>query len=210
MIEFRKTNNHHADVINYFIEKHNYKSYLEIGTWYGNTFNKIVGVDVKHGIEPNPNSDCDLTHEMTSDQFFREIDQDYKYDVIYVDGLHESYQVDKDLKNSIMHLSDDGMIFLDDIWPPDISWQITPRVKKSPGWCGDVWKSYVKLRCTRSDLRMIAFQADKNKWSRISIIRHGNQETIKDPIEQCLDYEYFDQNRERLLNIVLIKEALAL
>jgi len=205
-----KTDNPHAGLINYFIKKHDYKSYLEIGASSGNTYNQITKIEVKHGIEPRPNPRCESTHNMTSDQFFELLEPNYNYDVIYVDGLHESHQVDKDLKNAIEHLSQDGMIFLDDIWPPNYEWQVTPRVKRSPGWCGDVWKSYVKLRCTRSDLRMIAFQADKNKWSRISIIRHGNQETIKDPIEQCLDYEYFDQNRERLLNIVLIEEALAL
>jgi len=36
------------------------------------------------------------------------------------------------------------------------------------------------------------------------------QETIKDPINKCLDYEYFDKNRERLLNIIPLEEALKL
>jgi len=210
MIEYLKTGNQHADVINYFIEKHDYKSYLEIGNWEGNTYNKIIGIDIKHGIEPRPTGRCEVTHKMTSDEFFESIDSSIKYDVIYVDGLHESHQVDKDLESSIKHLSDNGMIFLDDIWPRSREWQEVPRRKKTPGWSGDVWKSYVKLRCTRSDLTMVAFRPDESKWSRMSIIKHGNQETLKESLEKCLDYNYFDENRERLLNIIPIKKILEL
>ena len=208
MANFRKTDNPHADVINYFIEKHNYNSYLEIGASSGNTYKKIVGVDIKHGVDPIRHHGCRITHNMVSDRFFRLLDTNIKYDVIYVDGLHESHQVDRDLINALKHLSENGMIFLDDIAPVNHEWQVTPRIKRTVGWNGDVWKSYIKLRCTRPDLSMIAFWPDETTHSRMSIIRYGTQETIKDPIEQCLNYEYFDQNRERLLNIIPLKEAL--
>ena len=61
---------------------------------------------------------------MTSDEFFdflRTNEFDRKYDVIFIDGLHKSYQVKKDILNSLQFLNPKGYIVLHDCNPPT-SW----------------------------------------------------------------------------------------
>ena len=57
-----------TSVIRYFIQKYNYKSYLEIGIANPKrNFNRII-CDEKDGIDPEGN----CNYKMTSDQFFKE------------------------------------------------------------------------------------------------------------------------------------------
>ena len=53
--------------------------------------------------------------ETTSDNFFEiKSDKEETYDIIYVDGSHESYQVSKDTENSFNKLKSKGFIIFDD------------------------------------------------------------------------------------------------
>lgn len=78
--------------------------------------------------------------------------------------------------------------------------QIVPRQQKV--WTGDVWKTWVKLRGTRPDLKMYVVDAD----SGCGIIRRGTQETIKLP--ENLTYEALDKNRKKFLNLVDVNSFL--
>lgn len=54
-------------------------------------------------------------HEMTSDIFFfKTKDTNETYDIIYIDGSHESEQVLKDAENSFKKLNKNGLIIFDD------------------------------------------------------------------------------------------------
>lgn len=124
------------DLINYLIEKKGYKSYLEIGCQHNSTFNRInidkVGVDPQHG----------GTLRMTSDEFFNVNVQ--IFDIIFIDGLHISTQVEKDIKNSLKVLSKNGVIVVHDCNP---STKEAQEIKICKGaWNGDVWKGFVKFR----------------------------------------------------------------
>ncbi len=71
-------------LINHLIEKKHYRDYLEIGVQNSkNNFNKVI-VPHKEGVDPN----VDCTYRMTSDEFFKTIPKDKKYDIIFIDGLH--------------------------------------------------------------------------------------------------------------------------
>lgn len=138
-----ETNEHilnRADMINMIAKKINAKSYLEIGVQTGKTY-RAVEVRDKTGVDPDPIWK-DPTHLMTSDQFFDQIDGDY--DIIFVDGLHHSEQVYKDIENAITRLRDGGVILVDDVAPLKRSWQT--REPSDVHWCGDVWRGWLETR----------------------------------------------------------------
>ena len=116
--------------------------YLEIGSWEGNSalfiltnFNvkNVVCVDIwedinfkdiqksnyenyKKNIEEFLNKV--KTYKGTSDSFF--LNQRENFDVIYIDGSHETDQVYKDIKNSWKVLNNKGVLICDDYFYGDI------------------------------------------------------------------------------------------
>lgn len=185
-----------ADIIQYLIDKKGFKSYLEIGYRTGTTFNKIK-CKIKDSIDPNSKA----KYNMTSDDFFSKINPNKKYDIIFIDGLHIEDQVDRDIQNSLKHLSPSGIIVMHDCNPPTRKHQAVPRLQKV--WNGTVWKSFVKLRCTESNLFMCVINAD---WG-CGIIKRGKQGVYnKVSLNECLKYEYFNKHKKELLNLISIEE----
>lgn len=131
------------DIINYYIQKYNFKTFLEIGHANGEGFNNVV-CELKESIDPDVS--CNATYQITSDEFFEKYDK--KYDIIFIDGLHECSQVDRDIKNSLKHLNNAGVIVMHDCHPDSESCQRKDFVSHQNGenWTGDTWKAYVKNR----------------------------------------------------------------
>ena len=125
------------DIINKIIKKKEYASYLEIGCFKDETFNKI---NIKKKIGVDPISGGNL--RMTSDLFF--LENKNKFDIIFIDGLHVYEQVIKDIFNSIKILNPDGIILIHDCLPRKL-WYQTPT-RMSDTWNGDVWKAIVECR----------------------------------------------------------------
>jgi hypothetical protein len=121
------------------MKKFKYQSYLEIGCANDHNFNQI-SASIKVGVEPHPAHGG--THRMTSDEFFETNQQ--KFDLIFIDGLHISEQVDKDIVNSVKWLSDNGTIVMHDCNPAVEEAQRQYVVISD--WNGDSWKSFVKVR----------------------------------------------------------------
>ena len=90
------------DLTNYLIEQYNFVDYLEIGVAFGKCV-RNVKVKNKDAVDPvvEVNVRCpEINYEMTSNEFFAlEKIQNKKYDVIFIDGLHETTQVDIDIQN---------------------------------------------------------------------------------------------------------------
>lgn len=103
-----------TDIINKFINKRNYKTYLEIGVLDCVNFNNII-VDEKIGIDPEPKVLNENIIKITSDNFFKELSDDIKFDIIFIDGDHTYEQVIKDIQNSLKHLSVNGIIIMHDV-----------------------------------------------------------------------------------------------
>ena len=149
--------------INYLIKTNNFTKYLEIGVDdpAGN-FDKII-CKHKHSVDPCIEFDTeDVTYKKTSDEFFDLLDnnkldlpKDYKWDVIFIDGLHQANQVERDFDNALKHLSDTGFILMHDTNPPTL-WHGREDYKLPNGclapWNGTVWKCVYKLNATRKDL----------------------------------------------------------
>ena len=76
------------DLLNCYISHYGFKSLLEIGHDKGEAFRQFR-VEEKQSVDPNPRTHA--TWIMTSDDFFGKCQR--KYDIIFVDGLHEHNQV---------------------------------------------------------------------------------------------------------------------
>lgn len=114
-------------------------NYLEIGVCKNEVFNSIpLSMKNKFGVDPNEGG----THRMTSDNFFK-INKK-KFDVIFIDGLHEYEQCKKDCLNSIKFLNKNGIILFHDFLPRNSFEEHVPR--KQITWTGDVWKVAVELQ----------------------------------------------------------------
>jgi hypothetical protein len=176
-------------ILNSLIDKTKAKKYLEIGVSAGDNFRDIL-CQYKIGVDPEPYSPATL--HLTSDEFF-----DFNketFDIIFVDGLHISEQVSKDIENSLSILNDGGYIVAHDLHPWSEEAQIVPY--RGGAWTGDCWKSFVKLRQTRSDLEMFVIDVDCG----CGVIRKGSQVPI---IIDCeLNYENFEKNKKEWLNLV--------
>ena len=125
------------DLIQEIIKKNNFSYYLEIGCDDDELFSKIK-IKNKIGVDPMDGG----THRMTSDDFFK--DNQKRFDIIFIDGLHEYTQVLRDIKNSIKYLNEDGVILIHDCLPSKIWHQTIPQTHSS--WNGDVWKAIVEFR----------------------------------------------------------------
>ena len=129
---------------------YNHFSYLEIGSFEGNSAifvannfpnSEIHCIDNWIGteeykdlhflnIEKNFNKNIELfknikKYKMTSDNFF--LENNKKFDVIYIDGYHKGYQVLKDFKNSWKILKKNGVLIFD-----DFIWKFFEKIEDNP------------------------------------------------------------------------------
>ena len=145
-----------ASRLNKLSEINDSRTYLEIGVAQGGT---LEAIEVEHriGVDPTPNFDTEHLPERlafyrtTSDVFFSSLDPDTKFDLIFLDGLHEFKQTYRDLVNAFEHLSKNGVCLIDDTVPFDAiaalpSHKDSIRESRKSGlgsprpWMGDVYK----------------------------------------------------------------------
>lgn len=177
------------DIINRLIDLYQYQSYLEIGVYNRSlNYDKIKCLR-KTGVDPEPKAKPDKL--MTSDAFFAQ--NKAKYDLIFIDGLHHSEQVVKDIDNSLSALNDNGTIVVHDCNPTSEAMQAVPRIQGE--WTGDVWKAWQYIRAKYDDLSMCVLDTDYG----VGIIRKGFQFP---PKQVALTYSDFDINRADILNLI--------
>jgi len=170
---------------------------LEIGTRKNHTFNHI-NIE-KTSVDPDPESGAD--YEMTSDEFFQKTYDDNEFDIIFIDALHESPQLYKDIMNSLRHLSKGGTIICHDTNPVDFDSQVVPRIQKH--WNGDVWKDIVNLRTQGFNLEIYTIDTDEG----CTIIRMSSKMHPILDITNCdLNYKNLEKNRKQWLNLISVDE----
>ena len=135
-----------TDIINAFIQKYGYKSYLEVGTQDPTSNFDLINAECKVSVDPFPRGE--VTFIGTSDEYFESISEDVKYDIIFIDGLHHDDQVLRDIENSLNHLSNTGIIVCHDCLPSNENQQ--ERNDHGGVWLGDVWKAIAHFRITRN------------------------------------------------------------
>lgn len=185
------------DLIEYLNTTYKFNSYLEIGCDDDQLFSKI-SIQEKIGVDPVSGGN----YRAKSDDFF---DKNVKkFDLVFIDGLHEYHQVKKDILNSIKFLNKEGIILVHDCLPRSISAQAVPRFRNI--WNGDVWKAIVELR-TYPNLEIFTCLADEG----ISIIQvKKNSQILK--IDKNIadlkfkDYYYNYRDYMRVINFSEIKK----
>ena len=185
------------DLVDYLNTTYKFNSYLEIGCDDDQLFSKI-SIQEKIGVDPVSGGN----YRAKSDDFF---DKNVKkFDLVFIDGLHEYHQVKKDILNSIKFLNKEGFILVHDCLPRSISAQAVPRFRNI--WNGDVWKAIVELR-TYPNLEIFTCLADEG----ISIIQvKKNSQILK--IEKNIadlkfkDYYYNYRDYMRVINFSEIKK----
>ena len=186
--------NNRTEIINHYLTneiKQTSKNYLEIGVAGGGNFARIRA-DVKDGVDPNPSSGANL--KITSDDFFK--NNKTKYDVIFIDGLHQHKQVYRDIINSLNTLRDGGYIIVHDCNPPSEHCQ-TEEFHKGY-WNGTVWKAFVQLRMERDDLEMFVVDTD---WG-VGVIKPNSNQTKFTCNEDIYNYNVFTKYRKDALNLI--------
>ena len=208
----------------------NKPTYLEIGAKKGGMFLKIkarkkIAVDpvfafdyvsksrkISHILRNFSNLNNNY-FEMSSDYFFRRCDellQKTKIDVVFIDGLHTYQQSLRDVENCLKYLKPDGVIAVHDCNPPFAaaghpaeSYEHAQGLALSGWtgeWCGDVWKTILFLRSTRSDLDVFVLDCDYG----VALITKGDpsvpMEFDPEKIED-LTYEDLEINRKEFLDL---------
>lgn len=186
------------DIINYLIRKNDYKSYLEIGVQdYYSNFDKIK-IDKKTSVDPYPKNICDFVG--TSNEYFNSIDKEVIFDIVFIDGLHQSDQVLLDIENSLNHLNENGTIVVHDCLPTQEYQQV--REDNNREWTGDVWKAIAFLKGTRGDLDIKVVDHD---WG-CGIIKRGSQELTKYKTIEELDWKIFERERNTIMGVISFED----
>ena len=160
---------------------------------------------------------------MYSENFFKQIKKDQKYDIVFIDGCLVEKNIENDIMQSLEHLNRNGSILVHDCNPPheffqrdnynqryqygckrnNIIWN--NREYTDRHWNGKTWKIIAKLRSTRSDLSIHTIDAD---WG-IGIIRYGMQKLFdKVKGEELYQYKTLMKYRGELLNLISVNEFL--
>ena len=192
-----------VQIINEYIRKYKYKSYLEIGVDKGDTIRNVC-CEKRVGVDPNPKVTCN--YHMTSNMFFAQLKDSVKIDLIFIDGDHRENGVDQDIDNALNHLTDNGTILLHDCNPKtkELQRDYEPKVT-SNAWCGQVWRAFLSIKLRRNDLEFFVIDIGHG----LGVIRKGQSDPIEDiVIPLFMSYEYFAQHRKRLLNLISLDEWL--
>ena len=182
------------DLIEYLINKYKYSDYLEIGCDQDQLFSKVK-IKNKTGVDPTNGGNI----RKTSDEFFKENEK--KFDIIFIDGLHTYNQVKKDILNSINCLKDEGIVLVHDCMPDSLSKQAVPRYRMS--WNGDVWKAIVDLR-QNENLEIYTCKIDQG----IGVIKKKRNSSILKIEKNIKDLKFKDyyKNYEKYLRVVDLDE----
>lgn len=165
-------------------------------------FDKIQ-CEYKVSVDPDPSAHA--TFCMTSDDFFERLkpgNQDYIFDLIFIDGLHTAEQVQKDFENAIKILSSNGYIVIHDANPQKEEHTIVPRPTPSGHWNGSCYKFAVQLASNWANYKTVDIDNGcgvfYNCFEKFSLQAEPK------------DWNHFNRNRKELLNLITWDEFVSL
>lgn len=138
--DWNSTTYNRIAVVNLILKQFPNPTYLEIGCDKNNLFSSVP-VSHKVGIDPVSGG----TIRCTSDEFF--LVNKEKFDVVFIDGLHEYPQVRRDVLNALEVVPVGGYVVLHDMLPSNWVEQHVPNISPD-AWTGDVWKVAFELANT--------------------------------------------------------------
>jgi hypothetical protein len=189
------TNDWKGFLINDLISDLNYQSYLELGVSLGESWDRIT-CDKKIGVDNDinvANKFDGVIHATTDDYFLNNKD---KFDLIYIDALHEKNQVYKDFKNSFNSLNDSGIIIFHDINPVSITQTYFDN-------SGDIFELWIEIS---KKYKVYAFNGLDGDTVGI-FIKNENSKFIDIEVKDYT-YQFFSENREDFISYINYKEIL--
>lgn len=199
-----------AEILNYLLSSFERDTcYLEIGVRNpDHNFNRICA-NTKYSVDPGIEfKENPVDFPMTSDEFFDKLSnneilsREIKFDLIFIDGLHLAEQVDRDIKNSLNFIKDDGFIVIHDCNPPtewharlEYFYRHTPA---GPSWNGSTWKAFLKWR-SKGSVYSCCIDTD---WG-LGVLSKA-QRIGKNLDKEIEFYEFRDlsENRHQYLNLL--------
>ena len=152
----RKNNGYgYTNIISTIINGCGFESYVEIGLFECKNFNFIIDnnpqLSISYGVDIDPkclgffskNQKCKFINT-SSDNFFEQVKNE-TFDCIFIDSHHSFSQSLKDFKNGLNILNDDGIIFIHDTYPPNMTYT-------TENYCGDVYKTYIEIMKNHSSV----------------------------------------------------------
>ena len=201
-----------SQIINFFIEYLDAKTYLEIGVRNPRYNFAKIRCEEKYSIDPGVEfKENPVDFKMTSDDFFNNLkndklslDSSKTFDVIFIDGLHLANQVERDITHSLEVLNENGVIVLHDCNPPTIhhareNYSVTSS-PAGPYWNGTTWKAYYKYR-HHKNLYSITFDSD---WGVAIISKqklYGFNNIASKITNPFFEYDLLKENRKEHLNL---------
>lgn len=174
------------DIINSLINRNSLLSYLEIGVFNGDNFNRIK-CDLKESVDPT----YPATHQMESDLFFKLNKK--KYDLIFIDGLHTADQAYKDIMNSL-RLKPKFIVVHD--CNPTTEWHTRSHgeYKQGEEWNGTTYQGFIRVKHEHPEL--ICFTVDADYGCGI----------ISGELLGYVTWDKFDLMRISLLDLISVDE----
>lgn len=177
------------DVINRLIKEYDCRTYLEIGVQNRVCFD-LVECDFKMGVDPNL-PDSPQIKSMTSDEFFASGNKN-KFDLVFIDGLHEHEQVERDIVNAWNQGA--KVIVLHDCNPHAEPNQRVPRETRV--WYGDVWRAFVGFTMEYPKVTQYCFDFDCG----VGVIVCDDTK-IETGFSTDIPFSEFELNKRYLLNL---------
>ncbi len=199
-----------TEVINFLLSlKNGHTTYLEIGVRDPKKNFDKINASEKYSVDPGIEFEQNpVDFPLTSDAFFEKLSKgdvlasSFRFDVIFIDGLHLAEQVDRDIQHALRFLQDDGFIVLHDCNPPT-EWHAREEhnYRYSPAgnfWNGTSWKAFVKWRANPS-LHSCCIDTD---WG-VGILskKHAIGEPLQEPNE-FYEFNHFSERRREQLNLI--------
>jgi len=201
------------------------QTYLEIGVCRGATFNGVslsrkVGVDpnFRFNVEEYRKEGTEL-YALTSDQYFAEARGSKKFDIIFLDGLHQFYQTFRDFCNSLVCSHDRTVWLIDDVFPVDvysslktqresIKFRRRERDDDSSEWHGDIYKLIFAIHDFFPTVSYVTLMGSGNPQTIAWKAPRNNFAPIFNSMEAIERLGYFDMlNRKEIFNAQLEDEA---
>src|SRR5699024_6213912 len=140
---------------NALIQKHNPQTYLELGSQRANSFGEL-DCDHKEAGDPTAPERHTKSVPVTSDNSC-ESNED-KVEVVFIDRLHASGQVERHRVNDMRCINKGGFIVLHDCYPHKFEHQQVPRISRI--WNGDVWRAFVGFRKKYPNIKSYCYPFD--------------------------------------------------
>ena len=184
-----------TDLINAIALRMGAQRYLEIGLRDASHNYDHVRVPRKESVDPDPKARADFVG--SSDAFFRQLDAGREWDLIFIDGLHLADQVYRDIYHSLMHLSQDGYLIIQDCNPVN-EWRTRSHadyLEDGGPWNGTVYKAIMAIRALDPLVEVNVVDMDDG----CGILRRRRRPEAIPPVPEDVfqDINYDDLARDR-------------